>query len=285
LLPGAAPGKRRAVPALQGAGRCHAGGHLSGAAGHLQVLQHGPGGRSGTGPVPAHRPGRGCHPRSRDGIGRREASVSQRIFSSFLMAGYECSSHRRNDGRRLDLLDSTGHARFAAQDYRQLAPLGISSIRDGLRWHLIERRPGHYDWSGFLPMLHAARECGLQVIWDLCHYGYPDDLDIWRPEFVARFERFAAAVAQLMKDEGIDTPFYSPINEISFWSWAGGAEAYFNPCARHRGAELKHQLVRASIAAIEAIRAVTPQARFVQCDPLINVISRTHRADEVEAAE
>lgn len=208
-----------------------------------------------------------------------------RLFTSFLMAGYECSTHRRADDRRLDLLASTRHDRWVAQDYRQLAALGIRCAREGLRWHLIERRPGHYDWSSFLPMLRAARECGLQVIWDLCHYGYPDDIDIWRPEFVARFERFAAAVARLMRDEGVDTPFYSPINEISFWSWAGGAEAYFNPCARNRGAELKHQLVRASIAAIEAIRAVTPQARLVQCDPLINVISRTHRADEIEAAE
>ena len=217
--------------------------------------------------------------------GGGDTAVSQRLFASFLMAGYECSSHRRNDGRRLDLLESTGHARFAEQDYRQLAPLGIRCVRDGLRWHLIERQPGRYYWSSFLPMLRASRSCNLQVIWDLCHYGYPDDLDIWRPAFVERFERFAAAVARLMGEEGIDTPFYSPINEISFWSWAGGAEAYFNPCARNRGEELKQQLVRASIAAIEAIRAVTPQARFVQCDPLINVISRTHRVDEIEAAE
>lgn len=217
--------------------------------------------------------------------GKEGVAVSESTFPSFLMAGYECSSHRRNDGRRLDLLESTGHARWVEQDYRLLAPLGIRCVRDGLRWHLIERQPGRYDWSTFLPMLHAAQACNLRVIWDLCHYGYPDDIDIWRPEFVERFARFAASVAQLMHDEGVKTPFYSPINEISFWSWAGGDEAYFNPCTRNRGEELKQQLVRASIAAIEAIRAVTTHARFVQCDPLINVISRTHRVDEIEAAE
>jgi hypothetical protein len=44
-------------------------------------------------------------------------------------------------------------------------------------------------------------------------------------------------------------------------------------------------LVRASIAAIEAIRDVIPKARFVQCDPLINVLPSTPRVEDVEAAE
>lgn len=207
------------------------------------------------------------------------------LFQSFLMAGYECSAQRRNNGERLDLLACTGHARWVDSDYRQLAPLGIGCARDGLRWHLIETRPGHYDWSSFLPMLRAARVHGIQVIWDLCHYGYPDGLDIWRPAFVERFARFAGAVARLMKEEGITAPFYSPINEISFWSWAGGDVGYFNPCGQRRGQELKHQLVRASIAAIDAVREHAPDARFVQCEPLIHVVSASKRTDDIDSAE
>lgn len=219
--------------------------------------------------------------------GPDETSVasSQGLFQSFLMAGYECSTHRRRDGRRLDMLQATGHARWAERDYRQLAQLGVRCARDGLRWHLIDRPGMGYDWSSFLPMLRAARDSGVQVVWDLCHYGYPDDLDIWRPAFVERFARFAGAVARLLQDEGIDTPFYSPINEMSFWSWAGGDVAYFNPGAHGRGQELKHQLVRASIAAIDAIREVAPSARLVQCDPLINVLPSSHRVDDIDAAE
>lgn len=207
------------------------------------------------------------------------------LFNSFVMAGYECSSQRRQDGRRLDLLADTGHARWAHKDYAQLAGLNVRCARDGLRWHLIERSPGRYDWSSFLPMLRAARDHQVQVIWDLCHYGYPDDLDVWRPSFVDRFARFAGAVAGLMADEGISVPFYSPVNEISFWSWAGGDVGYFNPNAHGRGQELKHQLVRASIAAIEAIRERAPAARFVQCDPLINVVSESQRSEDIENAE
>ncbi|WP_426140870.1 beta-glucosidase [Pseudomonas sp. DWP3-1-2] len=201
------------------------------------------------------------------------------------MAGYECAAHRRQDGQRLDLLATTGHAKWVDPDYRALGAIGVRCARDGLRWHLIESRPGHYDWSSVLPMLRAARDHNIQVVWDLCHYGYPDGLDVWRPEFVERFARFAGAVARLMKDEGVGTPFYSPINEMSFWSWAGGQVGYFNPCGHGRGQELKHQLVRASIAAIEAVRAQAPAARFVQCDPLIHVIAGSRRADEISGAE
>lgn len=208
-----------------------------------------------------------------------------RLFSSFVMAGYECSSQRRGDGRRLDLQASSGHAKWASQDYARLAELGIRCARDGLRWHLIETRPEHYDWRSFLPLLQAARDQGIQVVWDLCHYGYPDDLDIWRPAFVERFARFAGAAARLMVEEGITAATYSPVNEISFWSWAGGEVGYFNPGARGRGQELKHQLVRASIAAIDAIRAHMPDARFVQCEPLIHVIAGTQRAGDISRAE
>ncbi|RMV73658.1 hypothetical protein ALP05_02922 [Pseudomonas caricapapayae] len=158
------------------------------------------------------------------------------LFDSFFMGGFECASHRRRDGTRLDLLDSTGHSRWPQADFAVMDACAIRTVRDGLRWHLIEASPGTYDWSSFLPMLHAARHQGIQVIWDLCHYGYPDDLDIWSPQFVERFARFAAAVAQLIKDEGETAPFYSPINEISFWSWAGGDVAYFNPGSRQPAA-------------------------------------------------
>jgi hypothetical protein len=42
---------------------------------------------------------------------------------------------------------------------------------------VIEKRPYRYDFSSVLPMLRFARKAGLQVIWDLCHYGWPDHLE------------------------------------------------------------------------------------------------------------
>ncbi|KQV38035.1 MULTISPECIES: glycosyltransferase [unclassified Rhizobium] len=213
------------------------------------------------------------------------------LFKSFLQGGFECSTHRlrrregETSGRRLDVIAATGHDVHAADDYRQLARHSIRTVRDGLRWHLVEAVPGTYDWSSFLPMLRAAKETGTQVIWDLLHYGWPDVVDIWSPDFVNRFARFAGATAKVVRAESDEVPFYAPVNEISFFSWGGGDAGYLNPFAHGRGFELKVQLARASIAAMDAVLAVDARARFVHCDPVINVVWEPSRPWERLAAE
>jgi hypothetical protein len=204
---------------------------------------------------------------------------------SFYMGGFECSSHRRCDGRRLDLIAATGHDRLVRTDYEELARHQIRTVRDGLRWHLIETAPGSYDWSSLLPMLQAARRSGTQVAWDLCHYGWPDDIDIWSAAFVDRFANFAAAAAAVIRDETDEVPLFCPINEISYWAWAGGEVARFNPCAEGRGAELKRQLVRAAIAAMDAIRKVDSRARFLTAEPLIHIDAGSTDPEALQQAE
>lgn len=194
------------------------------------------------------------------------------LFRSFWMAGFECSCHCRGDGKRLDLIAATGHDRWAAEDCARVRRLGIETVRDGARWHRIERSPGRYDMSSLVPMVRAARDAGVQVIWDLCHYGWPEGIDVFRPELVDRFAEYARAVARLIADETDDVPWYAPINEISFWSWAGGEVGYINPCSSGRGFELKTQLVRACLAAIDAIWSVDPRARILHCDPTIHIV-------------
>ncbi len=206
------------------------------------------------------------------------------LFRSFFLGGFECSTHRLRNGRRLDLVHSTRHDEFAAFDYRLLQSHGILTARDGLNWPGIEQHPGQYDFSGAVRLLKAAREARMQVIWDLWHYGWPDDLDIFSAAFVTRFVAYAREAAKRIS-EHIDVPFVSPINEISFFSWAGGEGGIFNPFAVNRGDEMKRQLVRASIEAIHAIREVNPATRIFQIDPLINVVPRTSRRKDVEAAE
>jgi hypothetical protein len=210
-------------------------------------------------------------------------SAASRVFQSFFMGGFECASFRHSDGRRLDLLQSTRHDVHAAQDYLALQRHGIRSVRDGVRWHRIETLPGEYDWSSFLPMLRASLHTGTQPVWDLFHYGWPDDLDIWSGDFVDRFARFAGALAHVVREESDVVPFYCPVNEISFMSWAAGDMGFIFPFQTGRGNELKRQLVRASIAAIDAIRSVAPNARFVQPEPAIHVMPQSPE-DEAAAA-
>lgn len=218
-------------------------------------------------------------------LAERQPAPAPALFASFVQGGFECSTHKLREGKRLDLVEATHHAANSAGDYAQLAGLSIRTVRDGLRWHLIETRPGRYDWSSFLPMLHAAHATGTQVIWDLMHYGWPDDLDIWSPAFIDRFAAYAAEAARVFRSQSDEVPFYCPINEMSFHSWGGGDGDYLNPFARHRGFELKVQLARASIAAMRAILTVEPRARFVHCEPLINIVADPQRPHDRLHAE
>ena len=206
------------------------------------------------------------------------------IFHSFFMGGFESSTQRREDGIRLDMVAATEHDVRAVEDYGLMNKFGLRTVRDGVRWHLIEQRQGIYDFSSLLPQVVAARDAGIQVIWDLFHYGMPDGVDIWSPAFIDRFAAFAKAVATLIREETDDIPFYVPVNEISFFAWGGGDVAYLNPFARGRGGELKGILVRATIAAIEAIRDVDARARFAVAEPLINILPQSDSPEHLAGA-
>lgn len=206
------------------------------------------------------------------------------IFASFFMGGFECSTHLHRSGRRLDLVASTRHDELAEADYRRMIAIGMRTARDGVRWHLAEPSPGRYDFASVVPMVRAARAAGMQVVWDLLHFGWPDHVDPFDADFAARFAAFAARFAETLADEGDTQPFVVPVNEISFLAFAGGEAGFFNPWAHGRGDEIKRQFVRAALAAREAILAVAPRARFVFIDPVIHVLAHPDRPHEREAA-
>lgn len=208
------------------------------------------------------------------------------LFHSFFMGGFECSTHRLRHGRRLDMITASRHDTYAALDYHRLRAHGLLTARDGLRWHLIEPRPGQYDFSSVLPQIRAARAAGVQVIWDLCHYGWPEDLDVFEPAFIRRFAAMVRAFVQVLASETDDiVPFFTPVNEISFLSWAGGDAGHLEPYVSGRSFELKSQLVRAAIEAIETVWQRYPQARMVHPDPMVHIVAdplRPHQNDEAE---
>jgi beta-glucosidase/6-phospho-beta-glucosidase/beta-galactosidase len=206
------------------------------------------------------------------------------LFPSFLMGGFECSTHVNRDRHRIDELALTQHDIQVAEDYRLLRQAGIRTVRDGVRWNLIDSH-GRLDFSGALPFLEAAETEQTTVIWDLFHYGYPDDLDPFTDVFIRRFADYCYAFARLVRRCGGNTPFYTPVNEISYFAWAGGEVGAFAPHAIGRGTELKRQLARASIAGMQAILSADQRARFVHCEPLVRVVApldAAHLADEAE---
>ena len=211
-------------------------------------------------------------------------SQFRETFASFFQAGFECSSHRRRDGVRLDLIRATSHDKHVLRDYRQCEQLGFGTIRDGLRWHLIEKSPGKYDWSSWRPAVEAAESVGLQVIWDLFHYGSPDCIDQAGPDFPQRFTDFALAALELHESISGRPPVVCPLNEINFMSWAVD-DGYFPRVGPEQRGWFKRQLVSTAITSARAIKRRWPGSTIVWAEPLIHIAPHDRRRQTVRAAQ
>jgi hypothetical protein len=206
------------------------------------------------------------------------------MFRSFFLAGFEGSTGFNRHGRWFDQVVATGHDKTVERDYRDLARLGIHAARETVRWPLVDLGRGAYDFSTVEPFVEAARRNGVEVIWDLFHYGYPQGLDLWGDEFPERFADYCYAVARYIGPRTEGVSYFTPVNEPSFMAYAAGEKGLFAPHGEGRGWELKIALVRAAIEGINAIRATCPDARFVNVDPLCRVACPENRPDLKEEA-
>ncbi|SFV16464.1 NAD(P)-binding protein [Pseudoduganella namucuonensis] len=206
-------------------------------------------------------------------------------FASFWQAGYEGADHINHAGQAQDMNLVTGHLERARADYELLRPFAIRTARESIGWRLVER-DGKFDFSVLEGRLRAAQELGIQTTWTFCHYGMPDDVDLYSPDFIPRFARFCRAAAEFLAPWVGPEPVYSPINEISFMSWGLSVHMFNIKNMRHPDAGNlgKRQLVRATIAGCDEIWKVTPAARILQCDPLIHVVAPLDRPDWIGQA-
>lgn len=210
----------------------------------------------------------------------------QGIFPTFFLSGFECSTFRWKDGRRRDLVAETGHREQALQDYQLLRDLGIGVAREGIPWPLADRGGGRYDFDAIEPMLQALQATRITPVWDLCHYGYPDDADPFDEAFSERFAQYCRAAARHVAR--LPGPhFFTPINEITFFAFCGGEWGWVAPYGRDRATRerLRVALCRAAIAGVKAVRQVLPDARMVHVDPLVQVVAPPDRPDQQAAAE
>jgi hypothetical protein len=206
------------------------------------------------------------------------------MFRSFFLAGFEGSTGFNRHGDWFDQVVATGHDRTVAQDYRDIAALGMHAARETVRWPLVDQGEAGYDFSSVVPFLEAARANDVDVIWDLFHYGFPRDLDLFSEAFPRRFADYCFAIGRFIarRTEGIC--WFTPLNEPSFMAYAGGEAGLFAPHATGRGWDLKVALCRAAIAGIDALRAAAPGCRIVNVDPLCRVAPSPERPHEGEEA-
>ena len=202
-------------------------------------------------------------------------------FQTFWMAGFECSDQLNASGNRVDLLETTGHLDLIREDYARLCSLGIRTVREGIRWSVVEYKPYRYNFRMVLDMMRAADECGVQQIWDICHFGYPADLSPFHPQFTTRFVSLCEAftIFYLENNPG-ERLLVTPVNEVSFISWLGGEVGGTAPYCTKNGWELKYALMRAYIAAAKAMKRISPLVRIVTTEPLVNMVPDLDPAPE-----
>ncbi len=198
------------------------------------------------------------------------------VFQSFVWAGFECTYGRNEEKRRMDLLRDSKHDVWCREDYQLVTEIGVRTVREGLCWSQIDTGGSSYDFSRFEPMMAIGKELGVEQIWDLNHFDYPDYLDPFSEEFVTRFATYARAAIRIIRKYN-DKPLYIvPINEISFFAWIGADRGSWAPYTKgeQNGFRFKKQLVRASIAAMNAMWAEDSHVRFIQVDPFMRRVAR-----------
>ena len=203
------------------------------------------------------------------------------MFRSFFFAGFECATGYNAKGDWIDQVAATYHDKHADADYRLLSEVGIFAAREAIRWPLVDQGNGRYDFSSVRPFLEASRNYNVEVVWDLFHYGYPSDIDLFGEDFPKRFADYCHAAAKHVCRNSDGICYFTPVNEPSFFAWAGGHVGRFAPHVIGKGVELKRALIRAAIHGVEAIRAAVPKARIVNVDPLCHV----HPADDSAEAQ
>jgi len=196
------------------------------------------------------------------------------LFRSFWQGGFDADDHSGQGASHC----TPG---LVAADYRRLLELGIRTVHEKADWARMDRS-GELDLACLDVRARVAGNLGIQSVWTLMVSDWPDDVYFLSARFVDRFARFARAVAvRLAELDSVNTPVFAPINEISYLAWSLHARGVVR---KRNGSlptvtEIKHQLVRAALAASDAILAKVPYARLMHADPLEHVVAPLNRPD------
>ncbi len=196
-------------------------------------------------------------------------------FLSFWLGGFEGADHINGLGIPLNPNERNGHADRLHEDYSALQPFGIRTVRESVGWRLLDQS-GAAGLRALGNQARIAASHGVQVIWTLMHYGWPDRLDPFeRPEeFIDTFAAHCRTVARVLHEVAGPAAVYQPVNEISFLAWAvthTGLIWPYTPADPERSSVLKRLLVLAALRGTDAVWEIAPHARILHTDPVVHV--------------
>jgi dTDP-4-dehydrorhamnose reductase len=188
-----------------------------------------------------------------------------------LWGGIECTINRVGT-RTYDQLARCGHY-SRGEDLDLIASLGIRTLRYPLLWErAATARPGEYDWSFADERLARLRALGIVPIAGLVHHGcgprytqLPDD------SFATGLADYAGQLARRFPW----LEWYTPVNEPLTTARFSGLYGHWHPHGRNARAFARILIneSRATVLAMQAIRAVNPAARLVQTEDLGTIYS------------
>ena len=182
-----------------------------------------------------------------------------------LWAGPECTVNRIGERYR-DQLVSSGFDR-RLDDIDRLAAIGAKRLRFPLLWERTSPERGRFDWAWSDARIERLRELGLPPIAGLLHHGSgPRHTSLLDPAFPQLLAEYALAVAQRYPHIDAYTPVNEPLTTARFSALYG----LWYPHQRDDRSFVRALLnqVRATVLAMQAVRAVNPQAQLVQTDDL-----------------
>jgi len=207
-------------------------------------------------------------------------------FASFWMAGYECCDMINRHGDRVDLLHLTGHLEKLEEDYELLDDFEMKSVREGIRWSTVEPSPGVYNWQPVSLVIHAAIKSGKQILFDLCHFGFPSDLTPFHPHLTMRFVALCRSFVTMYRSLQPGGPLIvTPINEVNFMAWLGGEVACTTPYCSGKGWDVKYHLMRAFIAGVKAMKEMDPDVVIMTVEPLVNIAADQTDSDALSVVQ
>lgn len=208
-----------------------------------------------------------------------------KLFNTFLMGGFECADHINRSGERINLLKETQHDIRVGEDYEKLTSIGIMTVREGICWSTVETAPGVFNFSEVLYRMLAAEKHGIQQIWDLIHFGYPDGIYPTHPLFCNRFVQLCEAFTLFHREHSHQPLFVVPINEISFLSWHSGDVRGTVPFAVNNGWDIKYHLCKAAILGMKMLKNIDPDCRIIMVEPLVKIHASKLQNDVHEVNE
>ena len=196
-----------------------------------------------------------------------------------LWGGIECTVNRVHDHYHCQQQRSGHSARPG--DIDRFAALGIQAIRYPALWeHLAHAEPGSAPWRQLDASLAGLRRHGITPILGLVHHGSgPAHTSLVDEHFAAGLAAHAARVAWRYPWVRDYTPVNEPLTTARISTLYGAWYPHLR-CDRAFVRALLNQC-RATVLAMQAVRAVNPAARLIQTDDLGRTYGTPAMADVV----